>query len=123
MQASLFPCYQGAKKGSVMEHYEDGSERLGRIWRNFKLCDFCGALNPVRNRECFVCGWHGMFEEDSESVANALRELEYKYGAVDESLFAPETLPSELPKTSSWAGFWESIKRLLAGFSIARIRV
>lgn len=40
----------------------------------FKVCDLCGALNHVEWPECFICGWHGHFATDPESVFRAAQE-------------------------------------------------
>lgn len=40
----------------------------------FKVCDLCGALNHAEWPECFICGWHGHFATDPESIYRAARE-------------------------------------------------
>lgn len=39
---------------------------------NLKRCPVCAAVNALRNSECFVCRWHGAFDHDPDSVAEAL---------------------------------------------------
>jgi hypothetical protein len=97
-----------------MEWYERGSDRLGYSERDFKVCDFCGALNPVSNHECFVCGWSGQFHNDRETVRDVMSKIEGEYGALDEELFMDETLPSTLPRGGLWTELWASFKRLFS---------
>lgn len=97
-----------------MELYDRGPDRLGYTERDFKVCDLCGALNPVTNEECFVCSWSGRFHTDRETIGEAMRMLERHYGAVDESLFSEDAIPSTPPKVGFWAGLWESVRRLFS---------
>lgn len=98
-----------------MEWYERGSDSLGGYTeRDFKVCDLCGALNPVKNQECFVCGWTGRFHTDNESIRDAMQSLENEYGSIDNSLFEEEVLPSTLPKQGAGHGLWDKIKRLFS---------
>ncbi|MHB9037353.1 MAG: hypothetical protein ACYC64_11860 [Armatimonadota bacterium] len=96
-----------------MEWYERGSDSLGGYTeRDFKVCDLCGALNPVKNHECFVCGWTGRFHTDSESIRDAMHALEKQYGSLDQSLFEEEILPSTAPRPGFLHDFWGNLKRL-----------
>ena len=97
-----------------MEWQDRGPEKLGYTERDFKVCDFCGALNPVANIECLACGWKGRFHNNRETVREAMESLRGKYGQLDESLFLEEVLPSALPRESLWSGIWDSIKRLFS---------
>lgn len=97
-----------------MERYDRGPDRLGYTERDFKVCDLCGALNPVTNEECFVCSWSGRFHTDRETIGEAMRMLERHYGAVDESLFSEDAIPSTPPKVGFWTGLWESVRRLFS---------
>jgi len=96
-----------------MEYGGRGAERLGFTERDFKVCDFCGALNPVTNSECFVCGWGGRFHTDRESVRDAMDSLTREYGEITRSLFAEEPLPSAPPRAGLWADMWTSLKRII----------
>ncbi|MCE5198350.1 MAG: hypothetical protein ABFD54_16780 [Armatimonadota bacterium] len=99
-----------------MEWYERGPDSLGGYTeRDFKVCDLCGALNPVSNHECFVCGWSGQFRTDGESVRLAMEALESEYGSLDESIFEEEVVPSTPPRPTFWSDFWGNLKRLLIG--------
>ncbi|MBS1719659.1 MAG: hypothetical protein JST35_04335 [Armatimonadetes bacterium] len=42
---------------------------------NLKVCCLCGAVNASSNVECFVCRWHGAFEQDPEIVESHVSEL------------------------------------------------
>lgn len=95
-----------------MQWQDRGPDRLGYTERDFKVCDFCDALNPVSNTECFVCGWNGMFRNDRETVREAMMAAADRYGGLDESLFAEEVVPSTPPRLSVWADMWGSLRRL-----------
>lgn len=97
-----------------MEWHERGPDRLGYSERDFKVCDFCGALNPVANLECMICTWSGRFHDDRETVREAMESLRGKYGELDESLFEEEVVPSTPPRKSLWAELLTSIKRLFS---------
>lgn len=101
-------------KDMIMEWQNRGPEGLGYTERDFKVCDFCGALNPTLNTECLVCGWSGRFHNDRETVREAMDTLKGKYGNLDESLFMEEVLPDVLPRQSLWASLWGSIRRLFS---------
>jgi hypothetical protein len=93
---------------------ERGPDRLRFTERDFKVCDLCGALNPVTNPSCFVCGWSGRFHDDAETVREAMRTVESEHGGLDRSLFAEEVVPSTPPKMGFWTGAWGSFKRLFS---------
>ena len=97
-----------------MEWQERGPDRLGYSERDFKVCGFCGALNPAANAECFVCNWSGMFHTDKETVVDAMRALEHDHGALSESLFVQEEVPSMPPRLSLWSEFWGSVRRIFS---------
>jgi len=96
-----------------MQWQERGPDGLRFTERDFKVCDLCGALNPVTNPTCFICGWSGRFHDDSETVRDAMRHMESEYGGLDKSLFAEEVVPSTPPKPGFWFEAWESLRRLL----------
>jgi hypothetical protein len=95
-----------------MEWSERGPDRLGFNERDFKVCDLCGALNPVTNTDCFICGWEGRFHTDRESVRDAMDQLSREHGEITQSLFAEEVLPSTPPRPGLWADVWRSLKRV-----------
>src|SRR5438045_9474464 len=45
-----------------------------------KLCELCGHLNLESNAECFICGWHGRFEQTPEVVRAAVELAVRRYG-------------------------------------------
>ena len=47
-----------------------------------KLCDLCGTLNHVINKECWTCRWHGGFSHDAQTIAFAWQRLETQYEEV-----------------------------------------
>lgn len=95
-----------------MQWQERGPDRLGYAERDFKVCGLCGALNPAMNNECHVCGWNGLFHTDRETVREAMRMMEERYGGLDQSLFAEEIVPSTPPRPGVWAEMWGSIRKL-----------
>ncbi len=48
-----------------------------------KICELCGWLNLESNEECFVCGWHGRFEQDPELVRAAVELAVRRYGRLE----------------------------------------
>ncbi|MCL5105684.1 MAG: hypothetical protein M1133_16450 [Armatimonadetes bacterium] len=97
-----------------MERQERGSDKLGYDEHDFKVCDLCGALNPVANDECFVCGWRGWFHYDAETIKDAIRSLKGEFGQLDASLFVEEVVPSTPPRPSLWAEVWGSLRKLFS---------
>lgn len=97
-----------------MEWQDRGPDKLGYTERDFKVCDFCGALNPVAYAECFVCGWSGRFHTDRETIRDAMRTLEGNHGELTESLFREEVVPSTPPRVGLWTEFWGSLRRLFS---------
>ncbi len=96
-----------------MERYDRRPDKLGYTERDFKVCDLCGALNPVTNEECFVCSWSGRFHTDRETIGETMRMLEKYYGALDESLFSENAISSAPPLRKFFgAGLWKSIRGL-----------
>jgi len=90
-----------------------GSSRLGFNIRDFKVCDFCGALNLVTNHKCFICGWSGRFHRDAESIQAAIFELEREHGQLSGTLFTEEILPDEPGRR---AGFFRRLLVALRQF-------
>ncbi|MDO8587042.1 MAG: hypothetical protein Q7T82_08380 [Armatimonadota bacterium] len=56
------------------------AERPGFTENDFKICEFCGALNVASSIECVICGWHGRFDYDPESVKRAMESLRTAIG-------------------------------------------
>ena len=65
----------------------------------FKVCDLCGALNHSAQAECFVCGWHGHFTTDPETVyeATVLGRAGSEKAATAPSPAAPPALTAVAP--------------------------
>jgi hypothetical protein len=103
------------KEGSRMHGEERGVGPLGYTEKDFKVCDLCGALNRVSNAECFICGWSGVFNTESEVVQRAMREFEDRYGALSERALAEELLPDERPALGFFANLIHRIKEFLNG--------
>jgi hypothetical protein len=42
-----------------------------------KTCPLCNAANAPSNKECHICGWHGVFEDlPADPVLDACPELD-----------------------------------------------
>jgi hypothetical protein len=50
---------------------------------DLKVCDLCGHLNLNTNAECFVCGWHGHFEQTPEVIHPAMEAANRRYGRLE----------------------------------------
>jgi hypothetical protein len=50
---------------------------------DLKICELCGHLNLSANTECFVCGWHGHFEQSQEVVRSAVELAVRRYGRLE----------------------------------------
>lgn len=57
------------------------TKRSNRVVKkaDVKLCTLCGTLNYVANTECFICGWHGSFSKDPQTLDLAWIRLESLY--------------------------------------------
>ncbi len=42
---------------------------------SFKVCPLCETLNVRENEECFVCAWHGSFENQPDRVHDAVMDI------------------------------------------------
>lgn len=51
------------------------AEKPGFTENDFKVCELCGALNVASTSECVICGWHGRFDYDPESVKRAMADV------------------------------------------------
>lgn len=94
------------------EERESGQLRFSE--RDFKVCDFCGALNRVENSECFICGWYGVFHRDPDIVKQAIMEFEEQYGGLNDNLIAEELLPDESRGPGWFSTLIEKIKLFLS---------
>lgn len=68
---------------------------------HFRVCPLCDALSPVQNDECFVCRWHGAFEENPAVVEMAIRSLLAECPQVAKLLAPPAEPP---PWWKRWLG-------------------
>ena len=66
---------------------ETGQQNYGRgtsfSEKDLKICDLCGGLNLTTNPECFVCGWHGHFENSPDLVHAAVELAVRKHGRLE----------------------------------------
>ena len=69
---------------------------------DLKICELCGWLNLTSNAECFVCGWHGRFEQDPEVVRAAVELTVRRYGRLElQHLTDPRHYQKPAPVTAS----------------------
>ena len=50
--------------------------------KDVKLCELCGTLNLISNKECWTCRWHGGFSGNEQIIALAWQRLETLYEEV-----------------------------------------
>ena len=83
---------------------EAGPQGQGRVTTfresELKICELCGWLNLESNTECFVCGWHGHFEQSPEVVRAAVELAVRRYGRLElQHLTDPRTYRKPAPPT------------------------
>lgn len=67
---------------------------------DLKICELCGWLNLDSNPECFVCGWHGRFEHNSDQIRAAVEFNVRRYGRLElHHLTDPRTYRRPVPLT------------------------
>ena len=49
--------------------------RLRALMKSLKSCPLCQNLNLRSSDECYVCGWHGVFEFDLEALRVGVDDL------------------------------------------------
>jgi hypothetical protein len=85
-----------------------------------KLCALCGALNHLRNVECFTCGWRGTFERDARTIHLAWQRLYDEFHSVDiehitgsRSFCVEDYGPSEVQAGPPWLrsirAWWQGV--------------
>lgn len=66
---------------------ETGQQGTGRTITlretELKICELCGALNLAANPECFVCGWRGHFERETDVIRAAVELAVRRYGRLE----------------------------------------
>jgi hypothetical protein len=60
---------------------------------SLKRCPLCGAVNAVANDECFVCRWHGEFQNDPDSVDEGLGLLLQNCPELMDAMMSEPTRP------------------------------
>ncbi|MEO7717677.1 MAG: hypothetical protein ABIY70_15875 [Capsulimonas sp.] len=51
--------------------------------KDVKLCCLCGALNHMKNSDCFTCGWRGAFDNDPAMIHLAWERLYDQFERVE----------------------------------------
>ncbi|MCS6774957.1 MAG: hypothetical protein RMJ43_08635 [Chloroherpetonaceae bacterium] len=77
-----------------------------------KICDLCGWLNLVSNKECFVCGWHGHFEHDPDVVRAAVELAVRRHGRLELQHLTDLRTYRSTPPTMRMRllGFWRRVR-------------
>jgi hypothetical protein len=81
----------------------DGNRSLAA--GHLKRCPLCGALNSLRNRECFVCRWRGEFDLDQESIEAGLADLLDRCPELASAMSEPEPPRRFKRSLFQWFGF------------------
>jgi hypothetical protein len=79
----------------------DNNRRLAV--ENLKLCPVCHTVNAKLNHECFVCRWHGAFDQDPAAIEEGLLDvLEQCPELIDCILIVPRKRSSVLSRITAW---------------------
>ena len=78
--------------------------------QTLKVCDFCGAVNHASRGECFVCGWHGHFTSDTDSVHRAESDMSAGSDTADQPRSA--TLARPVARETFLCGILQRLRRL-----------
>ena len=78
---------------------------------DLKICELCGWLNLESNEECFVCGWRGRFERDSDLVRAALELAVRKYGGRLELEHLTNSQTYRPPVPPTLRSRWQALQR------------
>ena len=57
-----------------------------------KRCTFCGAVNAIANKECFVCTWHGSFDTNPKELEEGVQQLFHRYPELAIAMFEQAAL-------------------------------
>ncbi len=99
------------RKNSVL-FQNRATKRL--LAEHLKSCPVCDALNSSDTDSCFVCGWHGSFEHDSQTIEHGLDDLLSR---------CPELVEAMIMEAEVKQSPWDKIKsRVLTFFRKARTK-
>lgn len=76
----------------------DSRRRLVQTY--LKRCPLCEAINATSNESCFVCGWHGKFDQDPHRLEESLLKLISECPSYAEPVAKPRL------------GWWVSLRRV-----------
>jgi hypothetical protein len=82
---------------------EDISRSASSLAAQFKVCPLCGGINSVEVSSCFVCSWHGEFDNDPVAIANSFDDLIERCPGLMEAVI-PATKPSVWQKILAMLG-------------------
>lgn len=87
---------------------QQGFGRAGTVHEDeLKICDLCGSLNLITNRECFICGWSGRFERSHDVVHTAVEIAIQRFGRLDlENLTDIQTYTAKSPNLAGRIRLW-----------------
>lgn len=86
-----------------MEHLKEHTAielEASKLSKQFKVCPCCNALNTVQTKKCFVCSWHGAFDNETVHVTNSLVSLMNKCPELLEAMLPESTTP--LSRMKKW---------------------
>ncbi len=82
---------------------EDNIRSASSLATQFKVCPLCGGINSVEVSSCFVCSWHGEFDNDPMMIASSFDDLLERCPGLMEAV-APATKPSIWQKILAMMG-------------------
>jgi hypothetical protein len=95
--------FKGRNANDVFLVMEDISRNANSLATQFKVCPLCGGINSVEVSSCFVCSWHGEFDNDPVAIANSFDELIERCPGLMEAV-SPATKPTVWQKILAMLG-------------------
>lgn len=95
--------FRAQKANDVFLVMEDISRSASSLATQFKVCPLCGGINSVEVSSCFVCSWHGEFENDPIAIASSFDDLLERCPGLMEAVI-PATRPSVWQKILAMLG-------------------
>lgn len=92
---------QSANDNSLV--MEDINRSASSLATQFKVCPLCGGINSVEVSSCFVCSWHGEFDNDPVAIALSFDDLLERCPGLMEAVL-PATRPTVWQKILAMLG-------------------